>query len=900
MLFRGSRTPLPSARARLIALFCFAPLLSSPLLGQELPSGLEQGLFEIRIGNVAGATELILTNSRGELLLPLGRVAELAELELATSGEGAVFTLPGLGGETAVLDLRKRQIRNRRGPSSLGAEDFVVHDGVTYLSTERLGDLLEAQIQVEWSSLVVLIARTPPFPVEQRVRAEARRAALQQRSTTPVGSVPVVPYPSRTGGAVLQWSVFTSATDPLSNLSLRNQAGAALFGGDLTLSGVLTGSGPSEGFHGLTASYRRTFPGWRVVREIQVGDVFTGGRTVRPIRGFTLSNARSSPDFFFSEVLVRPEIPTGWAFEVYQGNQLLGFSDPSERNPVLVPLRYGQTPVQVRMVSPAGEEVVSNLIYYKPQSQLRPGRFEYSGGLGACPKGVCDGLGYVDARLGASHWLTLGGGVEVERDSTEFSFRPYGSASLATLSGWTAEMHAAPSSFTRASVAYGGLGPVSGSLSGGTTHPGAGVPSFLLTTEPRWHLESGVAIRLSESPTSARSLGLRGRTEGNVGGGLDRWRASTTLDVRRTSIGAEYESGGVFEGAGSQLNLTLLTVTPTWGPGWLQERVLTTGLTLAGEGVRSADLGTSISLGSALQLGVSGHWRARGAPSFTLNLTQVSRAARTQAILFASERRVSGGITADGTLTYDGKGRIIPSSRGGIGGAGITGLVFYDHDGDGRFGPGDEPAADVGIVAGGTRARSDDRGVYHAWNVVPYEVVEIAVDTLQGLDPSWIPLLPSNLLRLPPNMFTSVRIPLVRTRELSGRLVAAPGVRTVGGVTVQLRNVATGKTQSVMTFGDGEFYVSRLRPGDYELHVAESSLRALQAKAESGMTRFTVSGRGEDILVELPPLRLVPDGDQLAAPPGGVPPPGGEDPLPPPRGAPRSTTRGMKMQDGGP
>ncbi len=71
---------------------------------------------------------------------------------------------------------------------------------------------------------------------------------------------------------------------------------------------------------------------------------------------------------------------------------------------------------------------------------------------------------------------------------------------------------------------------------------------------------------------------------------------------------------------------------------------------------------------------------------------------------------------------------------------------------------------------------------------------------------------------------------------------------------------ATGAVQRVPTFSDGEYYVGRLRPGEYEVRVAASSLQALGARAEPEAVRFTVSSSGDEILVEAPPIQVLKTG----------------------------------------
>jgi hypothetical protein len=63
----------------------------------------------------------------------------------------------------------------------------------------------------------------------------------------------------------------------------------------------------------------------------------------------------------------------------------------------------------------------------------------------------------------------------------------------------------------------------------------------------------------------------------------------------------------------------------------------------------------------------------------------------------------------------------------------------------------------------------------------------------------------------------------------------------------------------MVTFSDGEFYLSRVRPGEYTLRVDQSTLDALGAVMDGGAVRVTVTAQGTDA-VGLPTIRLVAKG----------------------------------------
>ena len=86
-----------------------------------------------------------------------------------------------------------------------------------------------------------------------------------------------------------------------------------------------------------------------------------------------------------------------------------------------------------------------------------------------------------------------------------------------------------------------------------------------------------------------------------------------------------------------------------------------------------------------------------------------------------------------------------------------------------------------------------------------------------------------------------------------GRVELGEGAAGVGGVPVVLRHIGSGATVRVTTFGDGSFYATGLRPGQYEAAVTRETLDLL--KATQSAARFEVtaaqSGPVEGVVVRL-------------------------------------------------
>lgn len=834
--------------------FAGALLLAGPggAAAQGLPSGYDQGLFQVVIPRVGSAVVVVLVNPQGDVLLPLAPVLELASVPFAADEGGALFRVPGpAGSDTALLDFTRRQLtRPGAADLALGPDDARMHDGEPYVATRVLRELLRAQVTVEWPHLQVALTRDPPFPAQRQAELELQRRLAEVRARGHGAELPDAPLASRTGGGVLSWSLSSRHLDPLKASNLFGQAGVAVLGGRATVGLVASTSyAGGTGLEQVTAAYERVFPGERWLSRVAVGDVVSDGVVARSLRGVSLTNAPFTRTPQFDQILVQPDLPAGWQFEVYQEGRLVGFSDPAAPAPVPVALSYGTTPLEVRMYGPAGEEVVSDLLYQIPTEHLQDGQLLYAAGGGACPTARCDALGYGALDYGVTRWLTLGTGGEYLREDGEGALRLSARGSIAPQGHWMGEFQALQGSFLQGSVRWSGSRRASGALSAALRSPGFGQPTFLPGPDSRWDVNA--SGRLSPVSGNLRVAGPRGARP-------DQWRVGLSRPIPRGYLQGAFEAIRPADPALEDLDLVSLR-TFTLLPGrWRRQPTLNAALRAAAEGLHGAELGLSMPLGSG-HASVNGRWQTELGASLAVSFTRSVPWGRFQGVASASGDEVlRAGYTLDGGLALDPRspGSPVPAGSFGIGFAGVRGHVFYDYDGDGRFGAGDEPAADIQVRVAGRTGRTDARGMYQIWAVPPYDPVAVSVDTVASFLPTWAPSTSRHVLRPVPHVFNDADFPLVRTRELIGEVVAGPGVLTSGGVTLELVHLDTGERREVLTFEDGQFYVSRLQVGGYELRVAPASLRALGARAVPGTVRFRVEGRGEDPFVEVETVRL--------------------------------------------
>jgi hypothetical protein len=188
--------------------------------------------------------------------------------------------------------------------------------------------------------------------------------------------------------------------------------------------------------------------------------------------------------------------------------------------------------------------------------------------------------------------------------------------------------------------------------------------------------------------------------------------------------------------------------------------------------------------------------------------------------------------------------------------AGISGRVFLDSNGDGRWQRGEQPVAGVRVRAGYNTTRSDSSGRYRIWDLPAFEPVLLAVDTTTLASPLWVPAYGSVSVETGPNRFRGVDIPIVPAGVIEGRVVrrAVDSTVAIPGVPLLLRRHGSSQTARLVTFSDGGFYLLGVKPGEYELSVEPSVLDRLGLSALP--IEFTVPSSAEGATVDGLELRL--------------------------------------------
>lgn len=836
----------------LVVLAAMSALVSARAAGaQGVPRGFDEGLFELVAADLPTATLSLLVSPRGTFLVPAHALLSALGVPHDIVRDSAILRV-SRGAQASDSALRW---------TASDSLEVVATARDVWIAAPRLAQLIDGTIEVDLATLTLHASRAGGFPAQVREEAHRRREAALRRAAldAPALRAPVG-FEPRTGFGVAEWS-FGGAMSPLTApSSMDARVGMGVYGGMLkTHFEFQLPSSPAAGAAAQAeASFLRVFPDNHWLRQLQAGDIVSDGAEARAIRGLTFTNAPFVRDLEYGDVPFSRPLPAGWEYEVYEGDRLVGFSDGSGGAPLSVPLRYGTTPLKVKLYGPAGEVTESAVTYVIPVDQLQPGEWQYAAGAGHCALQQCDLLSYADVRHGFGRRLTMQLGMDALRDSARTAQHAYGAVSVVPAPEWAFGLQGREQAYLRGSLSHEGDDPVIGTLSAGMNEPGQGGVSAPVATGGVWYVSSSLRLLHLLPMQGERAVSLGTRYERDRSGIGRRWDVSATTPVRRGLLEVGLQSDPAAALHPDSAKSPLVRIAPSLSLD--AQRIRRFGvpiLRLEGgfQGTRLVQWETALSLQSGFGFANVSLRKLRGLPGTQLVVggTLVTTGARVLTRLTSRDGHVDGGYSATGAVAFGSVRRATPLAYGGLGYSGVEGRVFEDLDGDGQYGSADQPVAGAVVRIGGLRVSTDSAGRYSSWSATPYERVDVQLDTLSLQDPAWVPAVASHALRPSPQQFSNVTFPLVHTREVLGRFLGDSAMPPPAGVSLELRDATTGALYRTRTFGDGGFYISRMRPGTYVLTVTASSLAALGAAQPT--TQVVVPSTGDEA-VEIAPVQL--------------------------------------------
>jgi hypothetical protein len=834
------------------------------ILRRSVGAALLAGLLSLRpSGPVAAQEDTVLTEAiiqltidggpsevvpalvyDGTLMLTLRRFLDLAEIRVeAFHPQDTVVVMLEPLGTRVRFDPAHKQLAFGDSVVPMPPSDARWSDGDLFVATKVLERVFKVAIRVEWQALTAYVGQTAGLPVVRRARRERQRALLERRRSR-AQALDLSPPDRVAGGALLDWSA-TATTRETYALDLG--LGAKLLGGSVELRPQFWGIQGTTGAD-LRGSWSRAWPDQTWLRQVRVGDVQTAGRRSYLLRGVVVTNAPYIRASEFDVQDLRGQLAAGWEAELYDRGRLIGFAEPGSGGTFTVPLqlRYGQNPYDLVLYGPGGEVIRETRTIRVPFSRLPGGRFEYAVGGGACDVEPCDAVMTLDARYGITPRVTVQGGSDVIFGLNDRTvWQPYALASAAVLPSLSLTGEAVANGQLRASLALEPTPDLQVIMSQ-TEFASAG--QELTTALLQRHRTDG---SLFWRPGAMRgTLFFQAMGAHSTGPDLTQslYQASATarMGSLRYTVGGRYDHAGradttTFNRFAVDMGVDAILHAPLW---WLDGSSARGVLSVEpANGI--ASVGGSIGRGFMhvvrADLGI-GWFRGTG---LTLDITLTTALPGPRATV---RNRVSAGgsdaiLFANGSVAWDPSSRLVRWSDGGdLGRAGVTGILYLDENANGVRDAGEPGLSGIPVSVGGWSDVTDRNGRFSAWDLFPFEMVQVAVDSLAFDDPRYV--LPSPLVevRPTPNSFVSIEVPVIVGAEVSGYVLLDE--EGLAGVPVVLRNLETGTEVSYVTYSDGGFYATGVHPGEYEVTLPEDVAARLKV-AVPPLSIFIPPGVGE-------------------------------------------------------
>jgi len=167
--------------------------------------------------------------------------------------------------------------------------------------------------------------------------------------------------------------------------------------------------------------------------------------------------------------------------------------------------------------------------------------------------------------------------------------------------------------------------------------------------------------------------------------------------------------------------------------------------------------------------------------------------------------------------------------------AGVAGRVFRDDNQNGRYDPGEPLLPGVRLVVGTRPVVSDSNGEFRVWDLLPFEPVNVLVDSMSIDSPLLVPAFATATLVPNPNRYRPLDVPIVAAGVIEGRVWQSTGAarEAMGAMALVLTDHHSGTRRRFTSFSDGTFYLMSVKAGDYELSA--------DGGAFVGSVRFTLA-----------------------------------------------------------
>jgi hypothetical protein len=844
--------------ARLLSLLACAGRSTPAGGGVQAQVSDEPALVELQLARLASRTVSAVRRGN-DILIPLSEFYDLAEIQYSFPRLGSIEARLQPGDLRLFIDSQRDTVLFGKREIPLPAGSIFSREGEVYLSSAMIGYLFSVRFIIDWVDLNVAVADPDRLPLGRRIAREAARSSLSAMETGVRPDLALTLDRRHWNGLVLDYSFLSPSESMLEGGSFATAMGMDLFGGSMEM-GLASTSTIGEGDLRADISWTGVWRQQSWLRQLRIGDGLSTGPRPRTVRGFAVSNAPFQRPALLGEVPYAGHLGPGWEIEAYRGGRLVAFdsADGLGQFSIDVPVQYGENPVDFIAYGPFGEVREFNQTYRIVGEVLPREQFEYGVAAGQCRVADCTANANVDIRYGLSRRWTVQTGVDqFWRDSLPNLFHPYAALAGNLGNSWAVQLEGVAGAVLRSGLSYEPSTDLH--LATEFTSFATGTEAPILT--PQGRLRQWTTTAFLRPIPRAASFYLDGsidriESQGGSSNGARMAVSFQTQEIRfLPSIRVQHDiiqgNSGITR---SFLGLNTFILPRDNLGAFLSKVTARTSFETEGNGrAVSASAFFSRPLGESFRVETGLAWMRGTGTMFSLVLSTSLNKVRAFSTVTSGSTGTQAVNFVQGSLLYTPSRRQMDLSSGpAVQRSGVSGYVFLDANGNGRRDAGEEPLRDARVRVGNLFSFSDSLGRYRVWDLLPFEPVLVVLDASTLESPLWVPSYTAISVEPGPNQFRSLDIPVVPGGVVEGRVIreTTTGPLGIGGVTIYITERKTGNRVSTVTFSDGAFYTLGLKPGDYEITVAEAVEQRLLVTSEA--IRFTMpSSRDGETVADL-------------------------------------------------
>ncbi len=818
----------------------------------------------------AGSCYVPAVLRRGQVCLPVGDLFRLLEIPIETgSRPGRIYgTFPEnnpweISSEGCLFFVEKRFY-------PFSSDDICMENMDVFLKSSLFETLFGLSIEIDLTSLHMILRSDHPLPVELRRERNRKRRELTALPDDSVGYPVLFPriwHVCRLG--LLDYSAGFTVNDLGGNVNWQATGAGELLGGAV--------QGSMYGFYNQNVKsvrlgnlhWRYSLPENQWITQFTAGQLHATGLSGYQLMGWGFTNEPVVPRRRFDTRVVTGATVPGSEVELYVNRKLVGYADADTSGCYRFeyPLHYGATREEIRLFTPAGATVNREKEIRVSYRFLPKGTVTYHlqggwmmQGVGEVPEdeivvhgdlgwGLSDG---VTITAGSDHFAAsrenyLYGAVDARLFDQYLLHADYAPKTRWRIHG-EANWPGNKSAYVVVTALEGrsryNLSRLQRSITGGFF-----LPAIVFKRHAGFRMDTDHQLFNDKRQSAGTRIDLYTRTSQmnfhlNVNERL-LWNSSGRVQLRRSLMTAAV--AGTFRnpwGRSGPVRHLFLRVQTQYD--FSDQRPAAAGLMLIN------------SLTRAIRLQMEADYQFRFKKCFFQASLAVDLPFLRATSLYNSRLKSHQVVQQfSGSVAFDAENSRWQAGNRHQSGQGMASIrMFIDSDGNGIYSAGEEvvPCHAVKIFPGARQQPGPD-GILRITRLQSYWQYRVELPEEAWDNPTLVPPFYQFSFIADPNQFKAIDIPLSQTGVAEGIVCLKKNGENregTGGIRLILRDSTRKSTRILRTFYDGRFYAMNLPPGAYTVEVDPLQIASLEASCQPDKIHFIIKPLPEgDYISEL-------------------------------------------------